>query len=59
VLISVILSGNSDVRYPEAARNACLDRDQSPKDIVEKFARAIKAAKAHGSLAILQLTHAG
>lgn len=47
------------VRYPEAARNACMDRDQSPKDIVEKFRPVIKASKAHGSLAIMQITHAG
>lgn len=49
----------SDVRYPEAAKNACMDRDASPRDIVERFRPAIRAAKAHGSLALIQLTHAG
>jgi len=57
----ILVFGNvpCDVRYPEAARNACMDRDQSPKDIIEKFRPVIKASKAHGSLAIIQLTHAG
>lgn len=49
----------SDVRYPEAAKNACMDRDASPADIVERFRPAIQKAKAHGSLAIIQVTHAG
>lgn len=49
----------SDVRYPEAAKNACMDPDASPKDIVDRFRPSIKAAKAHGSLAIMQITHAG
>lgn len=50
---------SKDVRYPEAARNACMDPEASPKNIVELFKPAIKAAKAHGSLAIMQITHAG
>lgn len=37
----------------------CLDRDHSPKDIVDKFSKVIKVSKAHGSLAVIQLTHAG
>lgn len=57
----VIVFGNvpCDVRYPEAARNCCVDRDHSPKDIVEKLREPIAAAKAHGSLAVIQITHAG
>jgi 2,4-dienoyl-CoA reductase-like NADH-dependent reductase (Old Yellow Enzyme family) len=55
----IIVFGNvpCDARYPEAARNAICSYDHSPKDIAEKFKPAIKAAKAHGSLAIIQITH--
>lgn len=57
----IIVFGNvpCDARYPEAQRNMCLDRDHSPKDIVDKFSKVIKVSKAHGSLAVIQLTHAG
>lgn len=57
----IIVFGNvpCDVRYPEAARNMCLDPEHSPKDIAERFGKVVKASKAHGSLAIIQLTHAG
>ncbi|KAK9894772.1 FMN-linked oxidoreductase [Cystobasidium minutum MCA 4210] len=57
----IIVFGNvpCDSRYPEAARNACMDPETSPKDIVEQFKPSIQAAKAHGSLAIMQITHAG
>lgn len=36
-----------------------MDPEASPKDVVERFMPAIQAAKAHGSLAIMQITHAG
>ena len=59
--VGVMVFGNvpCDVRYPEAARNMCLDPDQSPHNIVELFKPAVTAAKKHGSLAVIQLTHAG
>ena len=59
--VGVMIFGNvpCDVRYPEAARNMCLDPDESPPNIVQMFKPAITAAKAHGSLAIIQITHAG
>ena len=44
--------------YPEAKRNAVMD-PLSTWDAVEAFKPAIQGAKAHGSLVIGQVTHAG
>lgn len=56
----VIVLGNLpvDARHPEAAKNACVDRD-SNWDVVEAFKPVVKASKADGALLIGQLTHAG
>jgi hypothetical protein len=48
----------ADRRYPEAKKNAVIDRT-SPWDAVAAFTPVIKACKAHGSLVIGQVTHAG
>ncbi|WAQ88142.1 hypothetical protein PtA15_9A267 [Puccinia triticina] len=55
-----IPKGNIPVHreYLEAKGNAIIDKD-SPWDPVEAFKPVISAAKAHGSLVIGQLTHAG
>jgi len=57
----IIVSGNvsCDVRYPEAARNVCADKSTMGDEIVDELKPAVQAAKAHGSLFIVQLTHAG
>lgn len=54
------LSGNIPIHrdHLEAAGNAIIDKDNT-WDAVEAFKPAISAAKAHGSLCIGQLTHAG
>ncbi|OAV99977.1 hypothetical protein PTTG_01421 [Puccinia triticina 1-1 BBBD Race 1] len=58
--IGTIILGNIPVHreYLEAKGNAIIDKD-SPWDPVEAFKPVISAAKAHGSLVIGQLTHAG
>ncbi|KNE96593.1 hypothetical protein PSTG_10151 [Puccinia striiformis f. sp. tritici PST-78] len=58
--IGIIILGNIPVHreYLEAKGNAIIDKD-SPWDPVEAFKPVIAAAKAHGSLVIGQLTHAG
>lgn len=49
-----------DVRYPEALKNAIIDRDAPwAADHVAAFEPVIAAAKAHGSLVLAQLTHGG
>lgn len=60
-LLSSAPPGNvsCDVRYPEAARNVCCDKATMGDEIVEEMKPAVQAAKAHGSLFIVQLTHAG
>ncbi|EPQ57037.1 FMN-linked oxidoreductase [Gloeophyllum trabeum ATCC 11539] len=59
-LTGVIVLGNIPVHrdYLEAAGNAIIDKN-NPWDAVEAFKPAVAAAKAHGSLCIGQLTHAG
>ncbi|OAV99974.1 hypothetical protein PTTG_01422 [Puccinia triticina 1-1 BBBD Race 1] len=58
--IGTIILGNIPVHreYLEAKGNAIIDKD-SPWDPVKAFMPVIAAAKAHGSLVIGQLTHAG
>ncbi|GAA5955068.1 hypothetical protein JCM21900_002775 [Sporobolomyces salmonicolor] len=58
--IGVIVLGNVPVNRtaPEAEHNAVIDK-ANPWDAVEAFKPVIKGAKAHGSLVIAQLTHAG
>jgi 2,4-dienoyl-CoA reductase-like NADH-dependent reductase (Old Yellow Enzyme family) len=58
--IGVIVLGNipCDRRYPEAKGNATMD-PLSPWDAVEAFRPMIAKAKAHGSLVVGQVTHAG
>jgi 2,4-dienoyl-CoA reductase-like NADH-dependent reductase (Old Yellow Enzyme family) len=58
--IGVIVLGNipCDRRFPEAKRNAVIDAS-SPWDAVAAFEPVIRACKAHGSLVIGQVTHAG
>jgi len=58
--IGTIILGNipCDHRYPEALRNAVLD-PTSQWDVPEAFKPVIKAANAHGSIVIGQVTHAG
>jgi 2,4-dienoyl-CoA reductase-like NADH-dependent reductase (Old Yellow Enzyme family) len=49
-----------DARYPEAMKNATIDRDAPwAADHVSAFKPVIAAAKAHGSVVIAQLTHGG
>ncbi|GAA5863676.1 hypothetical protein JCM1840_000100 [Sporobolomyces johnsonii] len=58
--IGVIVLGNVPVdrTAPEAEHNAVIDKANS-WDAVEAFKPVIQASKAHGSLVIAQLTHAG
>ncbi|KAH9819697.1 hypothetical protein DFH28DRAFT_1105412 [Melampsora americana] len=58
--IGIIVLGNIPIHREnlEAKGNAIIDRDSS-WDPVEAFRPVIAAAKAHGSLVIGQLTHAG
>jgi 2,4-dienoyl-CoA reductase-like NADH-dependent reductase (Old Yellow Enzyme family) len=55
-----IVFGNvpCDRRYPESKNNAVIDKT-AKWDHVAAFKPVFAAAKAHGSLAIIQLTHAG
>lgn len=59
--IGTIIMGNipADRRYPEAKKNAIIDRDSKDWDPVAAFKPVIAAAKAHGSIVIAQVTHAG
>jgi 2,4-dienoyl-CoA reductase-like NADH-dependent reductase (Old Yellow Enzyme family) len=58
--IGTIVLGNipCDYRFPESRNNACLDPN-SNWDHVALFKPVIAAAKAHGSIVIGQVTHAG
>jgi 2,4-dienoyl-CoA reductase-like NADH-dependent reductase (Old Yellow Enzyme family) len=58
--IGTIVLGNipCDARYPEAKGNAVID-PLSAWDAVEAFKPVVAAAKAHGSLLLGQITHAG
>ncbi|KAK4704414.1 hypothetical protein P7C70_g1802, partial [Phenoliferia sp. Uapishka_3] len=60
--IGLIIVGNvpCDARYPEAKGNAIIDRDHKDNwDQVAAFKPVFAAAKAHGSVVIVQVTHAG
>lgn len=60
--IGTIVLGNvpCDARYPEAKKNACIDPEIASHDeYVKAYKPVIDAAKAHGSLVIAQVTHAG
>lgn len=60
--IGTIILGNipCDARYPEAKKNACIDPEIASHDeYVKAYKPVIDAAKAHGSLVIAQVTHAG
>jgi len=60
--IGTIILGNipCDARYPEAKKNACIDPEIASQDeYVKAYKPVIDAAKAHGSLVIAQVTHAG
>ena len=54
----ILTTGEPTPGYPEAKQNAVMD-PLSPWDAVEAFKPSIRAAKAHGSLVIGQVTHAG
>ncbi|ETS63254.1 hypothetical protein PaG_01529 [Moesziomyces aphidis] len=60
--IGTIILGNipCDARFPEAKKNACIDPEiASHNEYVKAYKPVIDAAKAHGSLVIAQVTHAG
>ncbi|EPQ32058.1 uncharacterized protein PFL1_00256 [Pseudozyma flocculosa PF-1] len=60
--IGTIVLGNipTDARYPEAEHNACIDMTIASHDeYVKAYRPVVEASKAHGSLVIAQLTHAG
>lgn len=60
--IGTIVLGNvpCDARYPEAKKNACIDPEIASHDeYVKAYKPVIDAAKAHGSVVIAQVTHAG
>ncbi|KAL8292898.1 hypothetical protein RQP46_000592 [Phenoliferia psychrophenolica] len=60
--IGTIIVGNipCDARYPESKGNAIIDRDHKDNwDQVAAFKPVFAAAKAYGSVVIVQVTHAG
>ena len=60
--IGTIVLGNipCDARYPEAKKNACIDPTIAGHDeYVKAYKPVVDAAKAHGSLVVAQVTHAG
>ncbi|PWZ03031.1 FMN-linked oxidoreductase [Testicularia cyperi] len=60
--IGTIVLGNipCDARYPEAKKNACIDPEVgSHEEYVKAYKPVIDAAKAHGSVVLAQVTHAG